>query len=140
MGAVIKKFTPVNKLEKLLIKASKKEALRPKFYSMLLEADVYIIPLNRPAIRNGRAAQGEKLQLMGYTHNDVFFIAFFTSEDRVAEANVGGTGILKLSAKDFFTMTRGSYLVLNPNSSMGKEFFPAEINGLMHEEFNKNID
>lgn len=136
----MQKFKPVNKLEKLLVKAAKKPAAREKFYKELVGADVYAIPLNRPAIRGGTAMPDEKLQLMGYIHNDVFFIAFYSSEERVDEANSVGTGYLKLKATDFFKLTRGSCLVLNPNSAFGKEFTPPEIDGLMQAELNKNID
>lgn len=134
------KFKPANKLEKLLLKASKRAGAKAKFYQELSRSDVYAVPLNRPAIRNGKAAEGEKLQLLGYSHNDVFFIAFFSSEERVGDAKAHGTGAIKMSAPDFFTLTRGSYLVLNPASGLGKEFFPAEIEQLMREDFNKNID
>ena len=124
------KFKPVNKLEKLLVKAAKKPAARGKFYKELISSDVYAIPLNRPAIRNG-VVLGEKLQLMGYQHNDTFFIAFYSSEERVAEANSIGTGFVKLTARDFFTLTRGSCLVLNPNSAIGKEFVPGELDEIL---------
>ena len=137
------KFAPANKLEKLLQKAAKKNGkdkkVVQKFYAELIKSDVFVIPLNRPAIRNGMAADGEVLKLLGYAVNDVFFIAFFTSEERVADVKAQGMGALKLAAKDFFTMTKGSYLVLNPNSGLGKEFFPQEVEGLMIQT-DKNID
>ncbi len=137
------KFKPVNKLEKLLIKAAKKPAARDRFYNELLTSEIYAIPLNRPAIRNG-VVLGEKLQLMGYKHDDTFFIAFYSSEERVVEAGSVGTGYVKLTALDFFNLTRGSCLVLNPNSLLGKEFLPQEIGGLIERantsNANKNID
>ena len=128
----MQKFKPVNKLEKLLVKAAKKPAALGKFYKELLGSDVYAIPLNRPAIREGMA-QDDKLQLMGYVHNDIFFIAFFSSEERVAEVNSTGTGYIKLTGRDFFALTKGSCLVLNPNSTLGKEFLPGEVEGILSQ-------
>lgn len=136
----MEKFAPVNNLEKALLKAAKSKFARSKFYKELLESDIYVVPLTSPAIRAGNIAPKEKLQLLGFVVNDVFFIAFFSSKQRAAEAAINGTGCLKIATKDFFELTRGSYLVLNPNSSLGKEFFPAEIEQIMKEEFNKNID
>jgi hypothetical protein len=128
------KFKPINVQEKLLFKAAKKPALRPKFNELLLRSDVFVIPLNRPAIWNGEAVKGQALQLLGYNASNLFFIAFFTSPERAAEANPQGMGVLKMAARDFFRITYGSYLVLNPNSAIGKEFVPAEISNILQQD------
>lgn len=135
----MEKFNPVNELEKAMLKAVKNRFARSRFYEKLMESEIYVVPLNSPAIRFGSIPAKEKLQLMGYVVNKVFFIAFFTSEERAAEAAINGTGYLKLAAKDFFEMTRGSCLVLNPNSLLGKEFLPAEIESFLIKEENKKI-
>jgi len=139
----MEKFQPVNDLEKSLLRAAKSRFARSRFYRDLMESDIYVVPLTSPAIRCGNIPAKEKLQLMGFVVNDAFFIAFFSSEERAAEAAINGTGCLRIAAKDFFEMTRGSYLVLNPNSSLGKEFFPAEIEQMLAsapvKDTNKNV-
>ncbi|HET8685254.1 MAG TPA: enhanced serine sensitivity protein SseB C-terminal domain-containing protein, partial [Methanosarcina sp.] len=42
-----------------------------------------------------------------------------------------------LSAKSFFELTLGSYLVLNPASPYGKEFFPHEIQAMLETGMNQ---
>src|SRR5688500_17121310 len=58
-------------------------------------------------------------------------IPFFSSLRTLQMSVTGDERYIALPARDFFAMTRGADLVLNPRSEHGKEFTAAEIESLL---------
>lgn len=126
-------FVPQNALEEVLAQAATDPAARPRFMELLLESDVLIVPAEDVMIVDGKAVQGTTIKLASIQHKDQNYLPFFTSEARIAE----GTKYLGLKARDFFEFTKGAYLLMNPGSGYGKEFFPDEVAALIDGSYLK---
>ncbi len=121
-------FKPTNLLEHALLNAANDPAARPLFLRELLDSKVCIIPAGTPpAIVDGIIQTGTQISLVNIEFNGHKCVPFFTSEARIQP----GVNFLLLDARAFFEMTKGSYLLMNPGASYGKEFFPDEITRLL---------
>lgn len=121
-------FEPTNLLEIALKKAVGDPASRPQFFAELLESKVLIVSAGeKPRIVNGVVPENTKLTIVHIEFGGRSCIPFFSSEARLPP----GTEYLALDAKALFQMTRGAYLVMNPGTGYGKEFFPDEIARLL---------
>ena len=124
-------FTPVNELEQALVAAVGDAAARPAFYRKLLESQVYIVPVGgRPEVENGTVKAGSQIALQALDKEGVRFTPFYSSPEMIARMSAEPVEYLALNARAFFEMTRGSALVMNPNS-FGKEFLPAEVDAML---------
>jgi len=116
-----------NSLEAALQRAATSPADRPAFYRELLASRVLIIPAEMPDMENGRIKEGQALKLSALEHEGKQYVPFFTSASRIQ----GNSPYLELGARNFFEMTRGARLVLNPGSRYGKEFAPEEVEAML---------
>jgi hypothetical protein len=122
-------FTPANLLEIALKNATENPASRPAFYRELLDSKVVIIPAGEPPLTAGGAVpEGTQIKLARVALDGRPTVPFFTSEQRLPST---AKRYLLLSARSFFEMTRGVYLVMNPGSPLGKEFVPDEVTRLL---------
>lgn len=127
-----------NALELSLARAADDPASRPDFYRTLLESEVFVIGFTDSA-GEGRSTipEGSKLSIVNWEKNDgTPVIPFFTSLEALRSALKEEATFLAMPARNFFEITRGSGLVLNPKSSYGKEFFPHEIEALLETGVN----
>jgi hypothetical protein len=119
---------PQNDLESALIAGVEDAAARPIFYETLLKSQVLIVPAGEaPSIVAGVVQADTKLSLSTIEIDGERHVPFFSSEARLPV----GTSFLGLSAIDFFQLTKGSNLVLNPGSNYGKIFLPDEVASLL---------
>lgn len=129
---------PINDLERKLIAAAENPAARPEFYKTLITSNVFVIGFSDSA---GEAAgtipAGAKLSIVNWKKNDGSpIIPFFTSLEALQRALKEESKYVALPAKSLFEITLGSFLVLNPASPYGKEFFPNEIEALLETGMN----
>ncbi len=123
-----KSDTPRNDLERALIAGATDEAARPRFYETLLRSQVLVAPIGEmPPTVDGVVQAETKLALSTIEIDGKPHVPFFSSEARLSV----GTEFIGLSAVDFLRITKGSYLVLNPDSDYGKAFSPSEVDSLL---------
>jgi hypothetical protein len=121
-------FEPVNELEKKLIAAATDPSEVPAFLDFLLLSQIIIVPVGeKPAIVNGVLGKDTTIAIEQVSNGNMTFTTFYSSENRLPS----GTEYLQFSARDFFELTKGYYLVLNPGLAYGKEFYPNEIEWLL---------
>jgi hypothetical protein len=126
-------FEPVNDLEKSLINAATLPSARPQFYRHLLEAHLYIINSDpaSPSLQDHDYQPGSDLKIQRLKKGDQFWLPVFSSLQRLQQFINSDTNYLVIRARDFFEMTRGANVVLNPNFDYVKEFLPQEIEHML---------
>lgn len=129
---------PLNDLERKLMLAADNPANRPEFYKALMASEVFVIGFTDPESEGAKTIPaGAKLSIVNWEKNDgTPIIPFFTSLEALQRAVKEESKFVALPAKNFFEMTLGSSLVLNPASPYGKEFFPNEIHALLETGMN----
>lgn len=122
-----------NPLDRALVLAASDPASRPDFYRLLLASEIFVIgETESPGEGLANIPAGGKLSVIRWEKSDgTPVIPFFTSLSSLQKALTEEANYLRLSARMFFEMTRGSHLVLNPKSDYGKEFNPSEIEALL---------
>lgn len=127
-------FEPANALERSLVQAAQDPSHRPQFYRDLLGSDIFLIsagePLDAP---DGVLQKGERLRIEAWQYNDENWLPIFSSLPRLQSAISAESNYLRLNARDFFEMTRGANVVLNPGQDYGKEFPRSEVQTLLDE-------
>jgi hypothetical protein len=129
---------PSNDLEQKLMLAADDPASRPEFYEALMASEVFVIGHTDS---DGEGATtipaGSKLSIVNWEKNDGSpIIPFFTSLEALQRALKEEARYVALPARSLFEVTLGSFLVLNPSSPYGKEFFPNEIQALLDTGMN----
>jgi len=106
---------------------------------MLLESTVYILGSSEDKAKGLIHFDGnKKVQIKSWSKNDgSTAIPVFTSLDVLKASIDKEEDYLAFSARSLFEFTRGSWLVLNPKSSSGKEFSPQEIDALLSGGVNR---
>lgn len=126
-------FEPVNDLEKSLVNAATNPSARPQFFRDLLDADIYILNRgeNNPNSADHSYRPGSKLRIQQLKKGDQFWLPIFSSLPRLQQFINSDTDYICMRARDFFEMTRGANIILNPNLAFGKEFLHQEIDQLL---------
>lgn len=126
-------FKPVNNLEKSLMSAATNPSSRPQFYRDLLDADIFIIQHGKSNmnIQNNILQEGTLLKIQHIERDGISWLPIFSSLQRLQQFIHSESSYLQLKAKDFFEITRGAHIVLNPGFDYGKEFVPQEIAGIL---------
>lgn len=126
-------FEPVNDLEKSLMNAATNASARPQFLRDLLDSDIYV--LNQKGddlqIKDNLLQEGARLNLLSFERDGRTWLPIFTSLPLVEQYIRSESSYLQLKARDFFEITRGAFVFLNPGIEYGKEFFPQEIEQLL---------
>jgi SseB protein C-terminal domain/SseB protein N-terminal domain len=118
-----------NALERSLRLAADDPASRPDFYKLLLASTIVVIG-NSGQRRPGLVtiAAGDDVAIASWTKDDdTSFVPFFTSLTALQRVLTEETNYLSLPARDFFELTKGATLHLNPSLDHSKEFFPSEV-------------
>ena len=122
------------RLEEVLKLAANEPAHRPEFFTLLLDASVWV-PGESPAQGEGDAAPAVEIQ--HWEKDDgTSIIPFFTSLTAMQQAVSGEQPFLVIPVRALFEMTLGETLFLNPKLPTGKEFSPREIASLLGESGN----
>lgn len=123
---------PENLLERSLLESSGDESARAEFYRRLLATDVHVVPKGgMPSMTDGVIKTGEAIRLQTVEHEGESWVAFYSSESRVRQANPGPVEFLTMPASAFFNLTKGSRLILNPGLPFCRDFEPKEIERLL---------
>ena len=124
---------PVNDLERSLMSAATAPAARPQFLRDLLEAEIFVLNQKEDElqIQNGVLQKGARLNILSFERDGKTWLPIFTSLERVEQYIRGDSSYVQLRAKDFFEITRGAFVFLNPGFPYGKEFFPEEIEQML---------
>lgn len=130
---------PSNDLERKLMLAADNPASRPEFYKELMASNVFVIGFSDS---EGEGVEtipaGAKLAIVNWQKDDgTSIIPFFTSLEALQRALKEESKYVAVPAKSLFEITIGSFLVLNPASPYGKEFFPNEIQALLETGMNQ---
>ena len=127
-------FAPNNDLERSLVKAHADDAHREQFYSDLMASDVFVIQHGDHLPKSGEAfamGPGDTVTLGWLKQGDRSYIPFFTSLDALQLMTRDSVNYLKINARAFFEMTRGSWLALNAFSDFGTEFSPEVVTTIL---------
>jgi hypothetical protein len=126
-------FEPVNDLEKSLMNAATNPAARPQFSRDILDSDIYIINArdDQLNIQNNVLQAGSQLNIQSFERNGQSWLPIFTSLQHLREYIRADVNYLQMRGRDFFEITRGAYVMLNPGFPCGKEFFPEEIQQML---------
>jgi hypothetical protein len=111
------------KLELLFSKTSQQPELFSEFLNQLLISDVFCI--------GDDSDQSNVYFQMLETPEGEQAIPFFLSLDTLRSSFGDDLDYFIMSARDFFEMTKGAVLLLNPASDYMKEFAPDEIEFLL---------
>lgn len=141
-------FSPANKLETILQQAAADHEHAPAFYEELMASTVFV--LGKPEnIENETsdehtgehtAIQEEALILQHWERetDQTQVVPFFSSLNMLRNTLDANEPYLELSTIDFFQITLGAPLVLNPNSDYGMEFEPEDVAILLDTELMTN--
>ncbi|MEZ6071344.1 MAG: enhanced serine sensitivity protein SseB C-terminal domain-containing protein [Pirellulales bacterium] len=126
-------FLAENDLERSLMSATADPSHRPQFYRDLLIADVYFVQAGEGSldIQHGVLQEGSDIQIPSLKRDGEDWLPVFSSLARLQQSLQKEAMYLRLNAKDFFEITRGANVVLNPGLDYGKEFTAAEIAGIL---------
>lgn len=132
-------FTPHNTLEDVLMKAATEPAHRPEFFTVLMDATVYILGSSDETEAQGTSTLpvGSHVNIQHWEKPDgSTAIPFFSSLEALQMAITEEASFLALPAQSLFELTRGETLFLNPKLPYGKEFLPQEVEHMLSGEGN----
>jgi hypothetical protein len=106
---------------------------RPQFIRDLLDADIYALNQKSDGlnIQGGVMQEGTTLNLLSFQKDGTTWLPIFTSLQRVEQFIQSNASYVQLKARDFFEITRGTSVFLNPGFSYGKELLPQEIQQML---------
>jgi hypothetical protein len=132
---------PENRLEELLLAATKDDSARPQFYREFLNFDLYVLgEAVGPSVDLGKGhhqSLGQELHGRGYNIGGRVVAAIFSSEERIREAfddpkAFAKANYLRMNARTLLeSLPPGMPIVLNPRSSFGKELAPEEVKAIL---------
>jgi hypothetical protein len=123
-------FEPENALEQALQRAMTEPAVRPEFYRLLLEANLYIIGQmaeGAPAQAESAGQSGGRLMIATITHQNRQYHPVFTALSRLQNFVQQDVQHLAIAGRTLFEASRGALFLLNPASECGKELSAEEI-------------
>ncbi len=129
-------FAPENNLEESLCKAADDPSHRLQFYKDLIASDIYLIQDGLIPETAGvkTLKQGTQLQIEPMEIDGKKYLPIFSSITRLQMAIKEEVGYLAINALEFFKITRGAELILNPGMDYGKEFLSQEIESIISGE------
>lgn len=127
-------FIPENDLERALVAAVADPAAAPRFYELLLSAQLLVMGSaegQEDARDPFRVAPGQNLKLEIGERDGRKFLPVFSSVARMQEWVKAETRYLAMTGRDLLETTRGAPVILNPGSSHGKELTPQQVAQLL---------
>jgi hypothetical protein len=126
-------FEPINTLEEKLIEAMNEPSARPDFYRELRNSQIYTIQGGADPIQEkSELAAGQSVQLLSVEMDGKRYIPIFSSLPRMQAFIQEPVQYLEIHALNFFQLTKGADLLLNPGSPFGKEFSAGEIESILN--------
>ena len=127
------RFEPENDLERSLVKATMEIGHRPQFFRELLGFDIYVVSGSKGALLNldGGVQQELRLELKAWRQGGKDWLAMFSSPLRLQASLETTAYSVKLNARKFFEMTRGTNVALNPDLEYGRRFTVTEVESLL---------
>ncbi|NNC76625.1 MAG: hypothetical protein HKN77_01605 [Woeseiaceae bacterium] len=113
-------FTAENELEEALVRAADDPSYAPDFYHQLIEGVVYFIQ-QAVASDDGQSVGIASMEIDGRQ-----YLPIFSSVTRLQKAISDEVTYAGVNGREFFRMTAGSPVMLNPASDYGKEILPDE--------------
>ncbi|MDF1555430.1 MAG: SseB family protein [Deferrisomatales bacterium] len=126
-------FIAENDLERSLVKATEDPSHHRQFYRDLLESEIHVIQHGPAMGQKGKVKRkkGRRIELQFIEADGEAYIPIFSSVARLQAFIDDQAKCLTLSASDLLKITRGSQLLLNPGSSVGKVFAPEEVAAIL---------
>lgn len=127
----IKKFREKDTLAAILKKAVKNIDFRPDFYKTLLESGVYVLVFCEGMEAGEQVIkEDEEINIIKMKNGK---IPFFSSKEKIFDNDIIKEGVtyISLRGRDFFKITKGETLILNPYSKSSKEFLSEEIEDIL---------
>ncbi len=123
------------KLESLLEKVIENSNSYEEFIKCLLDSYIYFLgETDQISSGEGKQIIEEKshIQYFSWSFSDNNeFVPFFTSIEQMQKATPLSERYLSLQGLDFFKLTKGHRLILNPNSTLGWEFSPQSVENII---------
>lgn len=131
-------FSPQNELEEVLVRAAAEPAHRPEFFSVLMDATVFVLGGDENDQPGEKVLPADShVSLLHWEKSDgSTAIPFFSSLAALQMAVTQEQSFLALPARSLFELTRGETLFLNPKLPYGKEFMPQEVEHMLSGEGN----
>lgn len=134
------KDAPRNRLEETLLLAMRDPSARSAFYRELLESEVFVVGETKGDFEDlgagyRRAGPGTHLSVtMLDGGQGRRLVGFFSSLARLQESFKprAQANFVRINARILFEALPGETFVLNPRSSVGKEFPPDEVRALLN--------
>lgn len=117
-------FVPENDLERALIDAAINPAIIGKFYSLLLDSELFVL---------GRANEG-KLEIAQIHHHDRLYHPIFSATTRLQQYAQEHPKYFSMKGRDLFASAPDAYFLLNPGWEYAKELVPHELAHLLQLE------
>ncbi|WP_195575553.1 enhanced serine sensitivity protein SseB C-terminal domain-containing protein [Paenibacillus sp. 1001270B_150601_E10] len=134
-------FQPENNLENILMLAANDPSARLDFYKELVNSNIYTIQIkDGNETKEEVLKEGTTIQLLNVEINHKMYVPIFSSLRRLQESIDQEVNYCSMNAMDFFQLTRGADVFLNPSSSYGKEFNVDEIESILNGSIFNNIN
>ncbi len=132
---------PENDLEELLMRASGDASVRGDFYTKLMWSQLYVITNNEGPLSDGEQTLEEDTTVAIQTL-DNGALPIFSSTNRIFDKKIIKEEVryMAMKGQDFFELTKGATVVLNPFSDYGKEFTPGEIEAMLDGSIHDNVN
>lgn len=130
-------FEPVNVLEECLVSAADHPGARPRFYEELIKSVVFVITEDSVDIENGVLKAESRVSIRQIVSEDKTYIPIFSSVQRLEQFVNERVTYLAMHSVDFFTLTKGAEVLLNPGSDYGKAFSVSEIAAILDGSIGK---
>lgn len=130
-GVPIMAFEPENVLEQCLISAADHPSSRPRFYEELAKSDIFVITKSPVEIKNGIIEANTTISIRNVILDGKRYIPIFTSVLRLQKFINEPESYIGINSLDFFNLTKGADVMLNPGSDYGKSFLVSEIASIL---------
>lgn len=124
-----------NSLTKTLELAATGKVSTVEFYQALMSVEIFAIGSIEGGTNDGSAQthkSGTSFNIKNWMMDDEnAIIPFFTSLEDMQKSVSSEESYVAMSAENFFQITKGTHLVLNPGSDYNKEFTPHEVSLLI---------
>jgi hypothetical protein len=114
-------FLPENDLERALMEAAADPASLGKFYSLLLDSQLFVL---------GRAQEG-KIEIAQIHHHDRLYHPIFSAPIRMQHYAQDHPRYFSMRGRELFANARDAYFLLNPGWAYAKELIPQELARLL---------
>jgi hypothetical protein len=129
-------FISENKLEDALVAAVKNPAAAPDFYRLLLESDLLVLGTvngQQTPAEKFHAEAGSTFSFVSGERNGFQFLPIFSSLTRMQAYVKQESKYLSIKGRDLLEITRGTPIVLNPDSEYGNALSAEQVAVLLQD-------